>query len=225
MARWPWFLFTLILFAGALTSPLTAAKVIEVRGSHTSDRARVQSILATLQGVPWRSVNRDLLESRLKQNPEIEDIQFENNMFGRGIVTIKPRKPVALLVNKQGLAIDRYGQIFETKSKHSALAKLQIDPVSLGNSSSISHGVDLKGAAELASLITELVPNYAISIEMDARSAFYLRVGTGVRIVLGSSDKLEAKVKRLADILAMKPDLRYASEINLIVPNQPVYTP
>ena len=223
--RWPWFIFGAIIALATVASPLTAARQIVIVGVPAYDQSRVEAIAQSLKGQPWKLVNKDALLERVESRLYVDHATYQQNFLSAGELRVVYRKPVARSAQFPDLYIDENGQQFVVSGYTQALPTLSVDPGAVEPSGSISGGLDLVGAGKVAQLLTDRLPNYAWKVELDPRSVLFLRLEKGVRVVLGPADKLEAKIGRLSDILTQKAELWHAKEINLSVPNQPVYQP
>lgn len=220
-----WLLFLGVVFLGSVSSPLTAAHKVRVIGVSHEDQPRVERILQSVRSQPWRLLNVDALLSAIKEEPSVAEVHYEGNIFGRSVLRVESRVPVAVVAGRSKLLMDKEGQIFPGRTILSGLPTVNLQESVLTGLSTVTHGYDLGGVALTCRLLRDRLPNYAWTVELDQRSVLFLTSSTGTRVILGPPEKLEAKIDKLAAIYASSPAFAKVKEINLVVPSQAVFTP
>lgn len=107
-----WLAVGVNLAAGTLLSPLTAVHRIRVEGVPAFDQARVSEILNTWQGVAAMRWPPRVVESRIQTGSEVHRATFYRNIFGRAVLKVEYRRPVAEIEGTHGLLLDSYGQVY-----------------------------------------------------------------------------------------------------------------
>jgi hypothetical protein len=185
----------------------------------------VENIVQSLKGQPWKLINTDALLEEVESQPYVDHATYDTNVFGRSELHIFYRTPVARLAGHPDVYIDRIGQVFQLKAYTKPLPSLTVASNVLEPSGCITTGYDLVDTGKVAQMLTDRLPNYAWKVELDPRSVLFLQLEKGVHVVLGPPENLEAKIDKLSEILTKQAELWNVREINLSVPNQPVYTP
>ena len=223
--RWPWVVFTFLVVGASLTSPWTAARKVRVVGAPPGDQARIEAILSKIRPYPWKLLNTSEVISQVQQEPSVDSARYEGNIFGRGILTVLYRVPVARVGGKADLLLDKKGQLFRGKTILSGLPTFVFPVEVQGPSTTIANGFDLAGSAYACRLLRDRLPNYSWTVELDQRSVLFLTSGTGTRVILGPPEDLEKKIDKLAAVYASSNAFTKVKEINLVVPGQAVFTP
>lgn len=227
-SRWSgfaWLLLVGVILVASVASPLTSARKIRVIGLAKDDQARVEAILSRVRTQPWKLLNTDALVSAIKEEPSVGDARYEGNLFGRGVLTVEARVPVATVAGRTKLLMDKEGQLFTGRTILSGLPKVNLQESVLTGLVTMTHGYDLAGTALTCRLLRDRMPNLGWTVELDQRSVLFLTSSTGTRVILGPPEKLEAKIDKLAAIYASSPAFTKVKEINLVVPSQAVFTP
>lgn len=107
-----WLALGVNLAAGALLSPLTAVQRVRVEGVPSFDQARVTEILNSWRGVAAMRWPPQVVESRVQSGSEVHRATFQRNVFGRGVLKVDYRYPVAEIEGTHGLLLDANGQVY-----------------------------------------------------------------------------------------------------------------
>lgn len=221
-----WLLFFANLAVGLGLSPITAAYRVRVVGAPTQDQERIERHLQTLRNVPCLRSDRRQIESLMQAGDEIARADFSQNLFGRGLLVVILRRPVARLDIDRRTALAADGAVFATRTDLADLPLVKIGGLAKAPNLSIAAAWEPGSVAELC---TELVSNWPKSswtVEVDNIGVLSLYRSSGARIVLGSSDDLPEKLKRLKGIMEESPSLLdRVRRIDLTSPKNPVYEP
>lgn len=213
-----------VFVTGILYSPLTSLSKATVKGARPSDRADIDSILATLNKIPLIMVNPRWVETRVQRIEAVDHAAYSQNIFGRGHLEVFYRTPVARVRGNAPLGLDANGVMFETDSLPDTLP-LVIRPDNARDLPlSIAGGFLATDVAQLAQKAHLQYPQEKLIIWFNKAGSLCLNMGTSL-VVLGSSDDLDHKLQSLKDILDQQPGLLAKVEsINMTDPTHPAKT-
>lgn len=120
-----WLALGVNLAAGALLSPLTAVQRVRVEGVPSFDQARVAEILNSWRGVAAMRWPPQVVESRVQSGSEVHRATFHRNVFGRAVLKVDYRIPVAEIEGTHGLLLDSNGQVY--RPGNLALAPTEVE--------------------------------------------------------------------------------------------------
>lgn len=231
-----WPLLIANLLVATFFSRATSIRHIQVRGVPEYDRKRVEQILAELDRVPYIRIHSRAIESEILREPSLRSAEFSANPFGYGRLTVSRRRAVAAVGDDMSLVMDKDGVIFDPRGGFDpegaddpvstlALTKLTFTdgppPLLLG----IVGTWQAQDLAKLAVSARTLGPAGHVGIQVDGRGVVCLNIGTG-RVVLGSCDNLDEKLRVLRDRLKANPsELTQVEELNLTRPDFPAIVP
>lgn len=229
-ALWLWLAFGVNVFLGLNYSQLTQASKIRVAGNSTGIEPEVRKALAQVEGRPARQVNLAAVEAAVLEAPIVQSVTYTQTVFGRGLLTIKQKKVVANIETTgdevkltRGLGAD--GSIFALPSPRPDLPTARIPSKLLHPGMMLVSAWESQRLAEFCSDLKDLFPVSAWTVEVDERAVISLKGTAKGRVVLGNSEKLQEKLKKLQQILAADPQiLSNNRELNLMVADQPVLT-
>lgn len=227
--RWSAWLAGLLMlnfYCGMFFSPITGATGVRVVGADPTDRARIERHLQTLAGKPaWRN-DRMRLESLILQNDAVLSAELSQNPFGRGLLKLRLRKPVARIVADRIVLLASDGTIFSATNAPARLPLLRLPSKTLEPNLALMGGWEATRTAGLSAQLSDKFPRQNWSIDVDQRGVICLNKGVRGSVVLGSSDALDRKLERLRQILKDRPSLlSQVAELNLTSPANPVYVP
>ncbi|MFN3683796.1 MAG: cell division protein FtsQ/DivIB [Fimbriimonadaceae bacterium] len=215
-------LLALNLAAGVACSPAMAARRVRVIGAKTVDQARMRGVLKGLEGVPYFLVNEPELESRLAAAPHLDSVSVSRNLFGRAVVRVVPRRPVARIASQRSLALDPQGVAFLHPGPVRGVPTVFLPGQAFRPWLSACAPFETRSLAwvcERASAIPSLDLG---SVVLTYQGAVSLRDRSGATVVLGPAERLEEKLERLESILAERPSLFESVRVlNLTAPSRP----
>ncbi len=219
-----WICLAGTFFACLLLSPLTSLRTVRAVGFLPEDKAGLERVVQPLSKIPWLKLDREQMRTAILRNQDFESVQVEANVFGRGLVKVTRRKPVAIINSSAKILLSDRGEIYRTSQALPIAGKITLPANALGVGGTLMGSWDSGKIAELCADLRDKVPNLPWNVEVDPRSVITLRAEGAPTIILGGSDDLDKKIARLVDIFNKKPDLiRTAKEINLTAPDEPVY--
>ncbi len=227
--NWTGFLWLLALAniaAGLAWSPATSVKRVRVVGAAPADRVSISDAAQTMRNVPCLRANPKLMETLVLASDEVEDAAFSQNLFGRGLLKVKNHRPVAAVSEHKSLLLASNGDVYQTKQPAPALPVAKLPPEAFGPNTCLCGGWESGQIAELCALLVTQLPNLDWSVAVDRRGVISLGCRTGGQVILGSSEGLSDKVRRLRQQLQVDPQLLSKVKVlNLTAPNHPVFIP
>ena len=219
-----WLLVILNVTAGIYFSPLTATNRVRVVGAREHDEAWIKQAIQLVKGMPSLVADRTGLESKIVAQTDVKSARYTLNIFGRGVLRVVYRTPVAVLDEKAGFYLDDQGVWFQSATRAANLPEVSIPAISKIPAVGLMNGWDGARLANLCLMLTKHIPQVRWRVVCDDRSVISLTGNKMPRIVLGSTDDLDKKVERLASILSSQPEVvETAKEINLTAHEMPVY--
>jgi len=212
--------------AGVYFSSATRANVIRIEGSIPSEDPRIQGILESVRGKPAMQVPVASLESRILESEEIAGAKYSQNIFGRGLLKVMLKKPVAEVEGKDQVFLSELGDLYTSRRVITGLPKLRL-PKSAFEPGLSPFATWQSGA--VASLCEDLINDWQALkpvVIVGERGVYELEVESGTKVILGTSDKLTEKLAKLKEMNRKQPDVfsRY-SVVNLTVPSVPMVVP
>lgn len=211
--------------AGLLWSRATAAQRIRVVGAIPDEEGRIRTLLQSLRGVPCVQSSHRRIESLVQAGESVDTAAFTQNLFGRGILRVQPRVPVAVIAVSRPVALSRDGDLYSAELTIN-VPRIRLNGLARATNFSLAAAWEPGAVANLAKKLVNILPNSGWTVEVDGVGVLSLSRGSGARIVLGSVDDMEEKLKRLQKALAETPGLlERVSRIDLTSPRAPVFIP
>ena len=198
---------------------------LRIVGAQSYDRERLAKIAQGLQRRPLLRVNGLSVRSEALENPAVASASYRANLFGRGVLTVRYRTPVAAIAGQNGLFLSDRGTIFS--SPHDYALTMSVDPPIDADETNLALFGGWQGgaAARMCVSITELLPKSDWLLTVSP-TGYVTLVSDGGLVEFGSFDKSEQKVQELAKILSDDPDmLSGVISLNLSEPTEPSYVP
>lgn len=215
-----------VVASGLVASPVTALRQVRVVGAPEADEARLRSLFVGLQGVPFVRLDRRRVEASVLANPEIAEARFVANPFGSAVLRVRVREAVAVLEGPRPLALDRSGILYAPSRPVTNRPVVRAPQAREGPSLALTGSWPARATADLAARLSALDGARTWTIEVSPGGVISLYSGEGLRIMLGSFDRMEEKVERLGEILRARPALaEEASTLVLVSPENPVIVP
>ncbi len=223
---WLWGVFALHLVIGLYFSPVTGMRTVRVTGSPGGDQKRIASFIKQFKGSPFLRVNRAGIQTLAMENLAVERAEYRANLFGRGVLELTYKRPVAKIVGSEGLYLSGRGSVFPILG--AVPLKVTIEPpfpLGEGNLSVFSSwrsGV----AAWMCENIGERLPEKEWRLVVSRTGFVSLVPGSGGIVEFGSFEDAEKKVNALVAVLRDDPKL--LDEVRKLVltsPSNPVKVP
>lgn len=222
-----WALFVANIWAGASYSPLTKTYRVRTQGVPEYDRARITSILNSVDGVPSAQVNKRKIESEILQNSLYYGAEYSLNIFGRGILKCTQIPPVAKVKSADNLWLFSDGMVAKLPGFQPTGLPQVVPPTTSSTPSSLVVATwESTKTAELCISLKNYFPVTSWTVSVDDSGVISLLGDPSGVVILGSSENLDEKLKKLRDLMQEDPKiLQQYSEINLTVPAQPMKVP
>lgn len=215
------------ILAGLMLSPMTSLTRIRVVGAEPFDRQRIEGELTALGGKPVASIKPRAVETSLASAPEVRDVDFTRNWFGRGQVKITYNKPVAKVAGAKALFLSDEGVLYTSRQKTGPLPTTDL-PESV-NRAALTFAMEapLQPLGELCAHIPSSIDCSSSQATFQMDKGLCLNTGEGsALIVFGPADRMNEKLASLDQFLKENPRLlKENSEVNLIVPEKATRTP
>lgn len=221
-----WALFLVNVLLGLALSSVTSARHVRVVGASASDQERIRTHLQVLRGIPCLRSNLRKVETLIQAGDAVEVADFTQNLFARGILKIQPRQVAARIEVERPTYLSKHGDIFNLNSTEMPQLRIKLTGLAKAPNLSFSGAWQAVEVAHLSNNLPKMLPNSVWTLEVDGIGVLSLYRGSGARIVLGSSDDMDAKLETLSNALKSSPGLlERVSKIDLTSPRAPVYTP
>lgn len=218
-----WSLFSINFIVGLLFSPVTGLTVLRVEGAPEYDRARIERVAQVMAFRANLTTRSEELRSLVMENSAVESATMRANLFGRGILTIAYKVPVAVIDPQTRLVLSKKGSVFVVPSVLSGLPVLTPPHFEIEKNLSIVGGWRSRDAADLCSFVSDGLPGGPWKIETSKTGFVTLFPAQGASVELGSLDRSEEKVAALAKLLRDDPGLlQKISKLRLYSAHNPV---
>jgi hypothetical protein len=220
---WLWTLVVLNVAIGLMFSPVTGSRLVRVVGAHPGDQARVAGFLKAFVDKPYVRVNEAQVCTLALENRAVERAEFRTNPFGRGVLDLTYKRPVARIEGSEGLYLSSRGSLFMADPslpvRIDLVAQTATPQTNLSVFSSWRPGV----AAWMCENIGERLPDRTWRMVVSAGGFVSLDPESGGTVEFGSFEDAEEKVQALVEILQDEPDLlSTVSKLVLTSPSNPV---
>lgn len=206
------------LVLGAAFSPATAPHHLRVAGAPKADEARIAAALQLFAGVPSRQIHTQHFAQSVLTNSEVQRIESNVNILGRGVVQIHLQTPVATIVDsKVALAAD--GSVLQLSRDPGEVPRLTLHSDFRGPNW-IPAGIwPARSIAWLIREVSRWKADKAWTFDLDSRGVMSFRGSEKAKIVVGTPVELEKKWSRFTEELAKQPNLlESVQEINISAP-------
>lgn len=211
------------LSLGIAFSPLTAVQKVRVIGATTNDHQRITNGVQSYRAVPFARVPFAQWDAKVLENPEVKAAKIEANPFGRAVVNVTLRQPVARIVNSR-VYIDDKGRAFRSNRTFGELPTVVPPAGAFTPTAAFLAPWEVATTAELCKNLAEQVPNVVWTVAVSDRGVISLKAGGGAEVELGSSEGLPRKLKKLSDVVKASPGiLKRVRRLVLTYPDAPMF--
>jgi len=217
-----------VVAAGIYFSPITSLTKVRVVGARPEDQSALATAIATLKDRPYFLANGRNVESLAMNVPEIKSASLARNLFGRGVLTVTYREPIARIFGAPNLAMDGTGAIYRCRNVDESLPAVQFMDGLPEASAALSGTAPTLAVADLARQARidpamQGLPERRIGVFNNG--SLCLNIGAA-RVEFGSHYELDRKFKVLIDLMEKDPTLlNRAKTLNLVDPNRPAMVP
>jgi cell division septal protein FtsQ len=220
-----WLLLVVNLLAGLLFSRITSIVHVRTVGVKEFDKARIEGILAKLKDVPCMRIDSRVVEGEVMASPDVDRAEFTRNLFGNALLNVQYRTPVAKLADVDGEALSVDGVLYQASEIPLDLPTLQLPDGGPPTLAAFAGNWQPQRLASLSVYARQHYPRIESKIEVNRRGVVCLNIGSG-RVILGSCDDLDVKLKTLESRLQRNPqELDQVKELNLTSPSVPAVVP
>jgi hypothetical protein len=157
--------------------------------------------------------------------PEVDRAEFTRNIFGNALLLVQYRTPVARLADIDGEALSVDGVLYQASELPIDLPTLQLPDGGPPTLVALAGNWQPQKIAGLSVYAHQHYPHIDSKIEINRRGVVCLNIGSG-RVILGSCDDLDVKLKTLESWLQRNPqELDQVQELNLTTPTAPAVVP
>lgn len=225
-APWLWAAFVLDLAIGLIFSPATSLHTLRVTGSRPYDRERLGQIAQSTKGVPALRLDRNSVQSSVLQNLAVERVEFRANLFGRGVLDVVYRTPVARIEGADGLYLSDTGVVFPSPAVLPLKGKVSPPTGVRGENLSVFGAWRSGATAKMCDNIRRRLPDLEWRLVVEQAGYVSLELAEGGVVEFVSFDDTEKKVAKLAQVLRDDPKLfERAKRLNLSSPMKPTFAP
>ncbi len=220
-----WILLVANVVLGLALSRITSPVKVRAENIPAFDQPRITEILEKLSDIPSRQVNSRAVESKVMSLPDVDQAELTTNIFGNALLKVVYRRPVATLASRPKVALDSDGTLFESSEIPDGLPQLELPSGGPPTMATFAGNWQPTSLAALSVYALAKYPKSLLRIQVDQRGAVCLNIDSG-RVILGSCDDLDLKLKTLESRLQKNPqELTENVELNLTVPSVPAIVP
>lgn len=206
---------------GLVFSPLTAIRHVRVEGARDADRARIETELQSVRGVPSLRLNPRAVESRILSAPYARNASLSRTIFGSAALNVAYRTPVARFDRSKRLALSDEGVVYAEQQLSPDLPILDVPAADLQPSLTLEGFWEPQRVAIIAQEARKVDNSQKERILITQPGRVILYIGQG-RVVLGNCEGLEKKFQALKDRLLRNPsELSQIAELDLTLPERP----
>ena len=223
---WLWGAVFVKFILGLFLSKITAPVLVRVEGAAVKDHRAITAVLQRAASIPCNRIQTNSIESDLLNFEGVSGAKLSLNLFGRGVLKLRTRKPVAALIDHPGLSLAEGGSIFGSDRLSPRFPRVRLPAGSFGTNTALCV---LPPTGRIARLCLELQNSFKSidwTVEVDGLGMINLRPQGLAKIVFGSSDDLVKKLEVLKQIQTERPDsFSSSSSIVLTSPENPMFVP
>ncbi|MEX2243939.1 MAG: hypothetical protein WD716_08850 [Fimbriimonadaceae bacterium] len=221
-----WALLAVVVATGLAYSPATSVKSVRIVGAASFDRARLDEVVQTLRARPYLRVDTDRIQSLVLEGRDVGDARFQGNLFGRGVLEVTYRRPVAALADSPGRYLSSDGTVYRSSVQPSLAIEVE-PPADQGLRNLSVFGSWRSGlAAKMCENVIEQLPDWQWRMVVSRAGFVSLVPESGGTVEFGSFDGAETKVLKLGELLKDEPGLlARVKVVQLSSPESPTYVP
>jgi hypothetical protein len=223
---WLWAALVLNTVVGLAFSSVTGTRLVRVVGAQPEDQPRVERFLRAFKDTPYARLNEAQVSTLALENRSVERAEFRTNLFGRGVLDLTYKRPVAGIAGVDGLYLSSRGSLFAAEPGRPVLISLEAQGASPQTNLSVFSSWRPGVAAWMCENIGERLPDRTWRMVVSTGGFVSLSSEGGGTVEFGSFEDAEKKVQALVEILTDDPDLlSTVSKLVLTSPSNPVKVP
>lgn len=226
LRRTLWVLLFFNIVAGAFFSRVTAPTLLRVVGATTADRQMLTVACQQLADYSWTLAPARQVESKLLLSDHIRTASIRLNLFGRGVLEIANRSPVATVANQTQTLLAEDGSLFRSSQIDDRLPIVSLPASVFGVNSALCLMPSLGRVAVLCRELQDSFNSVTWKVEVDSLGMINLSPYGLAKIFMGSSDDLDKKLEVLRKIFEDRAEvLARSSAVVLTSPGNPTFVP
>jgi len=195
-----------------------------VVGALPEDQARIQEILQRCENVPALRLDPRRVETLLAQRGCVQRAQVTRNIFGRAVVNMEYRTPVAKILGGNGAALAADGAVFQAIQPLGDLPKVALSAEANVPVLTIAGPWRSGDVAQLATEINEIAIGQDKTITALENGGLCLNIGSKFAVQLGLPERLGEKIDYVRRKLEEDPGLIASGKtLNLVSLDRPSY--
>jgi hypothetical protein len=167
-------------------------------------------------------------ESAVLAHSAAAEADFRRSLFGTGRLELRYRSPLARFEGRAGQYLSQEGEIFELppNAEPEGLPAVRLHETALRPIWTLAGAWPAGPASQALRGAPPAFRSQEASLEVDSEGAMCLNSGQAARVMLGSADRLEEKLRTLEGLLKERPGLlENVKELNLVEPSRPAVVP
>jgi hypothetical protein len=200
-----WGLFGLNVVLGLLFSQVTSASTVRIVGAPEFERERLTKLAQTLDDRPYFLVDKEQVRTLALENRAVKRASYAANLFGRGVLELEYRRPVARFEDGTYLGAD--GTAFTWPGE--AAVRVTIEPPDPPSDRNLSvfGSWQFGTAARMCENIGERLPEMDWRLVVSRSGYFSLVPAQGGTVEFGSEERFAEKLQTLVSLLRDDPKL------------------
>ncbi len=213
------------LTLGLTQSSLTAITKVRVEGVRAKDREWVQSSLSRLSGRPALKIAPEEVESRMLRASDVYAAEFRRNVFGRGVLTLEYRKPVARIKQIERGYLDETGVAYRADAVPETVPLLSMPWQSFQADFTFAGSWPSQKVAELFVALRRFEGYERAHVQIDDEGRTVIYGLWKSQVVVGSIERVPEKIEALQKILEENPAVlaHEGGVVNVVAPDHPTY--
>jgi hypothetical protein len=216
-----WVLIAGTVITGVLFSPMTALTEVRTVNLDPKDKPFVSQVVSGFKDRPALQINRANVESLILQNSAFDQCQFDVNPFGRGVISVTYRQPVAKFSGIPFMFLADDGSSFRRELDDDGLPLLQVPESVRTAEATIASRIPWAALAYLAAELRDMASGEPATIRFVETGRVSLGLD-GAEVKLGMAVDLDRKMTNLRKMREADPSLlKRVRYLNLIAPDKP----
>ncbi|HXH60445.1 MAG TPA: hypothetical protein VNI20_03725 [Fimbriimonadaceae bacterium] len=225
-APWLWSILAVNILIGLLFSPVTSLATLRVDGANPIDQEAIGAIVQSAKGAPALRVDRNTIQSAVERISSIEQASLRVNVFGRGVLTLNYRTPIATVAGSPDTYLSDSGTVYVSHAKKSLKGVVEPPAPTNAQNLSVFGAWRSAAAAKMCENMVQRLPDLEWRLVVAQAGYVSLQLSDGGIVEFVSFDDTETKVAKLAEILHSDPKLfQKHKKLNLSSPLKPTVEP
>lgn len=224
---WGPIFFVLLLgniVAGIGWSKLTSVGKIRVVGTAPVDEPRIREILERCEDIPALKLDPRRVETLLARKSSVQKAEMTRNIFGRAVVNLEYRVPVAKIQGTGGAVLSSDGVVFQALQPLTGLPQVALSAEAKVPVLTVAGPWRSGDVATLATEIREIAAGQDKTITALENGGLCLNIGSKFAVQLGLPERLGEKIDYVRRKLEEDPGLVASGKtLNLVSLDRPSY--